>query len=199
MLSDRQKKYRDRANRARRELLKEQEKFRAISDGSGKRYRVCVDFVLSGAPEKAVEFLNWFETEFPDDVGEPAFLLYAALAYYRVGALGKAQGYLLDTMLSNIYLLPYLFSRPIPKQDMWHSSNWAQPDYIENIKELLEGPTSQERQWFQERFEDERFTSIRSKYIETFHALQHVKDLDSRGRILKGWRDYVSSSRANEI
>lgn len=89
MLIDEQKKYRDRANRARRELLKEKEKFGAISDGSGKRYRVCVYFVLSGAPEKAVEFMDWFEKEFPDDVGEPAFLLYAALAYYRVGLWGK--------------------------------------------------------------------------------------------------------------
>ena len=71
MLIDEQKKYRDRANRARRELLKEKEKFGAISDGSGKRYRVCVYFVLSGAPEKAAEFLDWFEKEFPDDVGEP--------------------------------------------------------------------------------------------------------------------------------
>ena len=199
MLIDEQKKYRDRANRARRELLKEKEKFGAISDGSGKRYRVCVYFVLSGAPEKAAEFLDWFEKEFPDDVGEPTFLLYVALAYYRVGSLGEARGYLLDAMLSNIYLLPYLFSRPMPKQDMWHSSNWEQPDYIEEIEELLEGPTSQEREWFKEQFDDELFTNVRNKYIETFHALQRAKELDSRRQILGEWRDYISYCRANEI
>lgn len=199
MLTDEQKKCRDRANRARRELLKEKEKFGAISDGSGKRYRVCVYFVLSGAPEKAVEFLDWFEEEFPDDIGEPAFLLYAALAYYRVGSLGEARGYLLDAMLSNIYLLPYLFSRPMPKQDMWHSSNWEQPDYIEEIEELLEGPTSQEREWVRSQFGDELFTNIRKKYVETFRALQHVREFDARSRILGEWRDYVSSRLANEI
>lgn len=199
MLTDEQKKYRDRANRARRELLKEKEKFGAISDGSGKRYRVCVYFVLSGAPEKAAEFLDWFEKEFPDDVGEPAFLLYSALAYYRVGSLGKAQGYLLDTMLSNIYLLPHLFSRPMPKQDMWHSSNWAQPDYIEEIEEFLEGPTSQEREWLKGQFDDEFFTNVRNKYIETFRALQHADDFDTRSSILSEWWEYASSYRANEI
>lgn len=57
MLTNEQKKYRDHANRARRELFKEKEKFGAISDGSGKRYRVCVYFVLSGAPEKAADFI----------------------------------------------------------------------------------------------------------------------------------------------
>lgn len=198
MLTDEQKKYRERANRARRELFKEKEKFGAISDGSGKRYLVCVYFVLSGAPEKAVEFLEWFEKEFPDDVGEPSFLLYAALAYYRVGFPEKARRYLLDTMLSNLYLLPYLFSRPLPTQDMWHSSNWAEPDYIEEIEDLLEGPTSQEREWFQVQFDDELFTIVRNKYVETFHALQHEKELDARRRILEEWRSFVSSCRARE-
>ncbi len=192
MLTDEQKKYRERANRARRALFKEREKFGATSDGSGKRYQVCIYFVLSGAPEKATEFLDWFEKEFPDDVGEPAFLLYAALAYYRVGSPGKAQEHLLNSMLSNIYLLPYLFSRPLPEQDIWHSSNWAQPSYIEEIEEFLEEPTSQEREWFKELFDGELFTGIRHRYIETFHALQHAHGLDSRRRILWEWRDYVS-------
>lgn len=199
MLTDEQKKYRDRANRARRELLKEKEKFGAISDGSGKRYRVCIYFILSGAPERAAEFMEWFEQEFPDDVGEPAFLLYAALTYYRVGTLGKARSYLLDAMLSNIYMLPYLFSRPLPKQDMWHSSNWAQPDYIEEIEEFLGEPTTQEREWVRAQFEDELFTNIRKKYVETFRALQHAREFDARRRILGEWRNYISSRRANEI
>lgn len=199
MLTDEQKRYRDRANRARRELLKEKEKFGAILDGSGKRYRVCVDFILSGAPEKAVEFVEWFEREFPDDIGEPAFLLYAALAYYRVGTLGKARSYLLDAMLSNIYLLPYLFGRPLPRQDMWHSSNLAEPEYVEAIEEFLDEPTIQEREWVREQFEGQLFTNLRKKYIETFQALQHTGDVDARTRILEDWQDYLSSRRENEI
>jgi len=195
VLTNEQKKYRDRANRARRELFKEKEKFGAVSDGSGKRYRVCVYFVLSGAPEKAVEFLEWFEQEFADDVGEPAFLLYAALAYYRMGSLEKARRYLLDAMLSNIYLLPYLFSRPLPKQDMWHSSNEAEPDYIEEMDELLQEPTSLEREWLKGQFEDELFTNVRKKYIETFRVLQHADNFDARSSILNEWRDYASSHR----
>lgn len=199
MLTDEQKKYRDRANRARRELFKEKEKFGVISDGSGKRYRVCVYYVLSGAPEKAAEYLEWFEQAFADDIGEPAFLLYAALAHYRLGSLSTARRYLFDSMLSNIYLLPYLLSRSMPRQDMWHSSNRAQPDYIEEIEELLEEPTSQEREWISEQFDSELFMKARSKYIETFHALQHASELDTRRRILGDWQDYISARRANEI
>ena len=115
MLTPEQKKYRDRANRARRELFKEKETFGAARDGSGKRYRVCVYYVMSGAPEKAVEFLQWFSEEFPDDVGEPVFLLHAALAYRRTGQQHPATRYLVDAMLSNLYLLPYLYGQPLAR------------------------------------------------------------------------------------
>ncbi len=199
MLTHQQKRYRDRATRARRELFKEKEKFGAISDGSGRRYRVCVDFVRSGASEKAADFMEWFEQEFPDDVGEPAFFLFAAVAYYRTGDLRKARSYLLDAMLSNIYMLPYLFSQPLPRQDMWHSSNWCQPEYIREIEDLLEEPTTQEREWFKMQFEDEIFEKIRSKYVETFKALQHENGFDARQRILCEWGEYASSVRTNEM
>ena len=82
---------------------------------------------------------------------------------------------------------------------MWHSFNWAQPDYIEEIEELLEEPTSQERVWLKGQFEDELFTNVRNKYIETFRALQHADDFDNRSSILSEWREYASSYHVSEI
>lgn len=199
MKTDMNKKYRDRANRARRALIKEKEKYGSISDGSGKRYGVSVDFVICGAPEKAVEFIEWYEQEFPDDIGEPVFFLYGALAYYRTGTPRKARSYLLDAMLSNIYMLPYLYGRPLPKQNMWHSNNQVMPEYIDVIIEFLDVPTIQEREWFRMQFEGELFTEIREKYIETFNLLQHTEEVDARIRIHQEWLDYLSSRRENEI
>ena len=99
----------------------------------------------------------------------------------------------------NIYLLPHLFSESFPKQDMWHSSNRAQPDYIREIEEFLDEPTIQERKWFKVQFENEVFAKIRSKYIATFQALQHASEYDARRRILDEWYDYAASVRANKI
>ncbi|MFE8073453.1 hypothetical protein QQM79_20540 [Marinobacteraceae bacterium S3BR75-40.1] len=199
MLTAEQKKYRDRANRARRGLLKEKEKFGMISDGSGKRYQAAVYFVLSGAVDKAIDFIEWFESEFPDDVGEPAFFLYATIAYYRAGNIEKAREYLLKTMLSNIYLLPYLFSKPLPKQDFWHSSNRVQPDYLWEIEEFLDEPKDEEIDWFREQFEGEDLTKIRKKYVDTFHALQHVSEIEKRGQILDEWYEYESSIHLGKV
>ncbi len=82
---------------------------------------------------------------------------------------------------------------------MWHSSNWVGPDYIYEIKELLEEPTNQERKWIAAQFNGELFTMVREKYVETFRALQHASDFDTRSRILSEWRDYVASVGAKEI
>ena len=82
---------------------------------------------------------------------------------------------------------------------MWHSSNWVQPDYICEIEEFLEEPTSQEREWIREQFDSELFTKVREKYVATFRALQHANDFDTRSRILSEWRDYAASCGANEI
>ena len=199
MVTDEQKKYRDRANRARRGLIKEKKDFGFISDGSGKRYRACVYYVLSGSPEKAVEFMDWFESEFPDDIGEPAFFLFAALAYHRVGDVNRARKYLLDTMLSNIYLLPILLSDPISEQDMWHPSNRDQEDYMWEIEEFLNEPTDQEREWIKVQFNSEMFVKLRKKYIDTCRAMKHTSNFEERAKILSEWREYEASIRASEI
>ena len=190
MLTPEQKKYRDRANRARRELFKEKETFGAARDGSGKRYRVCVYYVMSGAPEKAVEFLQWFSEEFPDDVGEPVFLLHAALAYRRTGQQQPATRYLVDAMLSNLYLLPYLYGKPLARQDIWHSSNWSDTTYIAQVDDLLDTPTGEERMWFKSMFESELFTALRNYYIETFHALLDTRDVEQRQQLLEQWHAF---------
>lgn len=67
------KRYRERANRAKRELLKEKQQYGYINDGSGKRYLAPVYYVLAGDNDKALAFYTWFEEEFDDDIGEPVF------------------------------------------------------------------------------------------------------------------------------
>lgn len=196
---DMQKKFRERANRARRALLQEQKKCGFISDGSGKRYRVSVDFVLSGDLEKAEEFIRWFNEQFPDDVGEPAFLLYTAIIYFRLQEKKKARQYLLDTMLSNMYLIPILFDQPISELSMWHSSNWEGAEYVGEIAELLDEPSDEERVWFKAEFESPLFTKIRNRYIETYSALQDEREIVVRRRILDEWRAFESDVRINEI
>jgi hypothetical protein len=56
MTPEERKRYRERANRAKRELLKEKQQYGYINDGSGKRYLAPVYYVLAGDNDKALAF-----------------------------------------------------------------------------------------------------------------------------------------------
>ncbi|GAB6060834.1 tetratricopeptide repeat protein [Desulfonatronum parangueonense] len=190
MKAEEKKKIREHANRARRSLLNEKKKYGYINDGSGKRYRVGVFYVLSGDLEKALEFYSWFEQEFPDDIGEPIFDLYWALAYYRSGNIEKARTRLQSAMIQNIYMLPYLFHEPVELQEIWHSSNLKQPEYLLEVEEFLDEPTVDERKWMKNEFFSKSFEELRTGYIATYKALFGERDIGKRRKILDDWRHY---------
>jgi len=128
------KNFRDRAVRAVRGLEKERSSFGYINDGSGKRYRAGVFFLLAGDLKRANETFDWFYEEFPDDIGEPVFHLYSSLAAHRQGDLVKARMRLLDTMLSNIFMLPHLVGQRLNAPDIWCQSNRHQESYLLEVE-----------------------------------------------------------------
>lgn len=181
------KKYRERANRARRGLLKEKEEHGDIRDGSGKRYRAGAFYVLSGDAGKAIEFYDWFQSEFPDDIGEPVFDLYWAIAAYRIGRTDEARARLRDAMLQNLYMLPSLFGECWSKMDIWHGSNHQDPEYLKEVEEFLNEPTPDEREWMRQEFYSEAFRELRDAYIDHFGRLLNERDIDERRKILDSW------------
>ena len=185
------KKFRERANRARRGLLNEKKEYSHINDGSGKRYRAGVFYLLSGDVEKAIDFYSWYEQEFPDDVGEPISELYWALAHYRAGNIEEARIRLQSTMLQNVYLLPLLFNKPMETQEIWHGSNLERPEYLFEVEEFLDEPTAEERKWIKKEFHGKRFEELRTGYIETYKALLDERDIEKRGKILDDWHRYA--------
>ncbi len=193
MSTDKQKRYRDRANRNRRELRKEQEKFGTISDGGGKRYLAGIYFVLAGELDKAWEYFSWFESEFPGDVGEPVFLLCWALAAHKSGTEEEARYRFQVAMLSNLYMIPNLVGKPIREIDMWHSSNRDQEDYLFEVEDWLADIPSETLSWLNTEYEMKGARRLRSEYIKTYHALKTAKEFDERQRLLQGWYKYAEA------
>lgn len=192
MTPEEQKKLRDRANRARRALLKEKETYGWIDDSSGKRYRAPVDYVLAGENQKALEFFAWFESEFPDDIGDPIFDLYWALAEFRAGHAQEASRRLKSAMLGNLYILPFILGEPIHLLDIWHSSNLEYPDYAHENEVYLREPTPEEREWIGREYNSQDFAALRAAYIHTYHQLKDERNIEKRREILDEWRRYSS-------
>ena len=194
-MSNKQKKFGERATRLKRALANEQKKYRHIEDGAGKRYLIGPLYVLAGELKKALAHYGWYEKHCSDDVGEPIHYLYWALALYRTAETKKANAKLLETMLQNVYLLPILLGSPPNSYDIWHGSNMEQPDYITQAPpDFLPQLSEEERSWIGEQFDSFRFRRAREEYVATYHALKYEKNVESRRQILRRWNEFLASS-----
>ena len=187
MIPTEKSRFRDRATRAARELKKERSAFGHINDGAGRRYRVGVYFLLSGDLEKSAKAFDWFYDEFPDDIGEPVFNLYSALATYRCGEMSKARTRLLEAMLSNIFLLPHLIGQRFKAPNVWHPSNRHQEGYLLEIEQFLHEPSREELHWIEAELSTPPFTTLKDGYIATFSALNGEQDINKRVALLRQW------------
>ena len=161
------RKIKDRITRYERELRKEYETYRLVSDGYGKRYLLGPLYLLLGDLGGALKSFEWFEQTFPGDMGEPFHFFCWALALYRSGDMTGASQKLLQTMLSNLYLLPQLLGYNQPLLNIWHGSNVEDKDYLECIQpEIWNLWDADALQWAQARYESADFKRVRTQYIE---------------------------------
>jgi hypothetical protein len=167
------RKLKERIKRYEADLHEEFKKFRYISDGSGKRYMLGPMYLLLGDISGAIKSFEWFEKEFSDDSGEPFHLLCWALALYQSNERATAAKKLRRAMLSNLYLLPYLFGIEQPPLDIWQSTNWEGKEYVEHgPAELLQLWDQQSLGWAKELYQSESFREARERTIEIFRLLK---------------------------
>ncbi len=186
MPSGDKQKIRARLRSYERKLQQERHEYGFYRDGAGKRYHIGPLYMLLGDNEAALAAFQWFEKEFPDDSGEPAHCLCWSLALYRAGnELGAAKT-LRRTMLTNLYLLPYLLGSPIAEITMWHGSSDASSSYIAYIPEsYLELWTDAERHWASGLYHSPGFQSARARYIEISKLLNITSPGPTRSRLIE--------------
>ena len=186
MPNDEKKKIRTRLRAYERKLEQEKKKFGHYRDGAGKRYQVGPHYMLLDDNEGALAAFQWFEKEFPDDVGVPDHFLCWSLALYRAGNEFGAAKKLRQTIFSNLYLVPYLLGAPIATLEIWHGSSDAEPSYVEYVPEAyLELWTDAERDWASRLNRSAGFESVRERFIEISRALDITRPGPERSRLVK--------------
>jgi hypothetical protein len=180
------KKIRQRLRRYERELRKEYEKFGAIHDGSGKRYFLGPLYMLLDDLPGALQSFEWFEQNFPDDVGDSFQYLCWTLALYRSGDLAAATLRLQQTMLLNLYVIPHLLGEELAELDIWHGSNVAQKEYVEYIPpELFELWDEEALQWAKETYHSPKLDQVRERYIEIHRRLKEERPGLRRSKLVQ--------------
>lgn len=131
------KRIRERICRYERALKRELEEG-CGGDGYGKRYLLGPLYMLMGDVDGALASFDWYEDAYPEDGGEPYQYLTWALALFCSGHRQEAFNKLYQTMLENLYLVPFLLGRNPQQLDIWHGSNLERIEYaVEVPQELL--------------------------------------------------------------
>jgi hypothetical protein len=123
-------------------------------------------------------------------VGEPIFNLYGALSAYRNGLKDKARIRLIETMISNLYILPKIVGKSTDVENIWHSSNREQKGYLQEVDEFLGEPTEDERTWILSELNSDEFSAFRNGYISTYPLLNDERDIIKRIKIIAAWDDF---------
>jgi tetratricopeptide (TPR) repeat protein len=168
-----------------RSLLEEQDRFGGIMDSAGKRYLLGPFYLLSGDVPGALRSFEWFERKFPDDIGEPFQYLCWALILYKSGNFAAARKKLLETVLSNHYIIPILLGEAPAEIDMRHGSNADERAWItEGPTELFELWDSAAKKWAAEAYEAPQFKKLRNRHIEIYRALETEENPKKRSALL---------------
>ena len=179
-------KIRSRLRSYERKLKQEKKKYGYYNDGAGKRYQVGPHYMLLDDNNGALTAFEWFEKEFPDDIGVPDHFLCWSLALHRAGNDIGAARKLRQTMFSNLYLVPRLLGSPIAELDIWHGSSDAEPSYAEHIHEpYLRLWTKEERDWASGLYQSPGFQSVRERYIEISRTLDTTRPGPERSRLVE--------------
>jgi hypothetical protein len=181
-----EQKVRSRLRSYERKLQKEKKEHGSYRDGAGKRYQVGPHYMLLDDNDGALAAFQWFEKEFPDDIGVPDHFLCWSLALYRAGNEIGAAKKLRQTMFSNLYLVPRLLGSPIAALDIWHGSSDAELNFVEHIHEpYLRLWTDAERQWAKGLYNGPGFRSARDRFIEISRALATTRPGPERSRLVE--------------
>lgn len=183
-------KIRERIRRYENSLRKEFKMFDYISDGYGKRYLIGPMYLLVSDTAGAVKYFEWYEQQFPDDIGEPFHWLCWALALYQANDRENAARKLHRAMLSNLYLLPCLLGIEQPVLELRHGSNWEEKEYVEEGPvELLQLWDEQALAWAKELYQSEGFQKVRERSIELQRRLSTEPVGPQRSKWVQEWFD----------
>ncbi|MDH5398197.1 MAG: hypothetical protein OEX02_08630, partial [Cyclobacteriaceae bacterium] len=142
-------------------------------DSRGLRYSPPELYLKLLDYKGALRYFKWFEKNFPNDVGFPVFLLEWAITLFKTGNITLAEKKVLETFMSNFYLLDKflereIIDRGISEQSSWKFSSLADLPYSKYKQELSDFSV-----WLEQFVETEKFDKLRREVIEIERKLEN--------------------------
>lgn len=179
------KKIRARISSYKSSLRREKKEYGTISDGSGKRMILFWLYFLLNDHDAATDYFEWYEAEFPEDMGDPIQHLCWALSLYRMGNGPAARNRLAIAMLSNSYMIPKILCREMPAK-IRTGSNFEWAEYIDDCPpEIFDAITESDREWIGTEYDSLDFVRLRKNHRELQEQLETLEVGSERSRVVK--------------
>ena len=154
-------------------------------DSRGIRYLSPALYIQIEDYAGGLKYLNWFEKNFPDDIGMPDFLFEWTILLFKNNKFKEAECKLYQTFFSNTYLLEDYFGKPVIPVDKWESSNLESPAYSQYLSYRYDEPDLIDfAVWLNGLINTEEFKKIQEEYIALHKKLKYEKDQELRGYLL---------------
>jgi hypothetical protein len=168
------KKIKQRIRRYERSLRKD-DPVRGLRDGYGKRFLLGPRYLMLGNVQDTLDHYQWYQNKYPNEYGYAFNFLCWAITLHRHGDVEEAERKIINTMLSNIFFIPYLLGHAIPSLDSLEDRYYNELIEIESFPhEILNHITREETEWIKTLYNSLRITAIREKYIEIDNQLENL-------------------------
>lgn len=167
-------------------LAAEKRKYGGFDDSRGQRYAPPGLYIQIEDYAGGLRYLQWFQENFPDDVGYPDFLFEWTLILFKAGKTPAAEKKALETFCANTYLFDKFFGLPIIPIAKQEWSNLCQPSFTDHFKyNNTHSGLADFAQWLAGVIAAERFQTFSSKYIDIYKKLKGENDQELRQQLIR--------------
>ena len=136
-------------------------------DSRGLRYSPPELYLKLNDYKGAFRYFKWFEKNFPDDIGYPIFLFEWAITLFKNNKLLETEKKILETFISNVYLIDRFLGKELMHFEISESSGWEEETILENLHYTKDQDQLHDfAQWLIQFLNNERFLKIANEFIE---------------------------------
>lgn len=177
----------------RSKLSAEKRKFGWYDDSGGRRYVIAELYMKIGDYKGAINYFNWFDKEFSEDIGYPDFNLYKAAAYFENKKMDKAARETFYTLFSNVFLIEMICKNPVDHIKYKGYSNLQTKEFAEyTLKTCLTVLSEDFKTWLCEFICKEEYQNVLKEYVALNKLISDESAGATRNNLLNQQRLFVS-------
>ena len=108
----------------RKAIADEKRQWGGYHDGRGLRYEPPQYYIKLSDFKGAMAYFKWFQKNFLDDIGAPGFLFEWCITLFKNGKFKDAEKKVLETYMSNTYIIDKFLDRPFHNFNQIENSQW---------------------------------------------------------------------------